>query len=84
VRDECDREREVEVDVRVDAGQVSGLAHVRVAVQQHDGHTSQEPVVDVRLEQGRVGADERLVGVAEAGVDLERHGVPGRLESVGE
>ena len=36
------------------------------------------------LEQRRIGAEQRLVGVAETGVDLEWHAGPGRLDRVGE
>ena len=61
------------MDVAVDAGQVAGVADERVAVQQHDRYAGEEPTVELGLEQRRIGAKQRLVGIAETGVDLQWH-----------
>ena len=72
-----DRQREVEEDVAVDVREPAGLAHERVAVQQHERRVAE--ALDQRLEQPGSRAREGEVGVAEAGVDLHRQRIAGRL-----
>src|SRR5437588_2227087 len=72
-----DREREVEPDVSVHVREPARLAHVRIAVKEHERCLTKP--LDQRLEVRGVGAPEMEVGVAEAAVHLYRQGVTCRL-----
>lgn len=64
----------VGVDVGEGLGEPAGLAVVGVAVQQDQGDAGRLDGADERGEEGGVGAVQGEVGIAEAGVQLEREG----------
>ena len=62
--------------MRVHGGQPRRLADIRVAVEQHQ-RAAERGILDDRTEPDRIHEPEVQVAVAEAGVDLHRHPVPG-------
>ncbi len=84
VRRERHRQRDIDIDVRVDRGQVAGLADVGVAVQQHKRHAPQGRVGQQRAHLERVVRPQIGVVVAERHVELDRQLLRGGLIERGE
>src|SRR5439155_6318048 len=77
-----EREGQVEMDVRPHRGHEGGFSRVRIRKVQHDeAYVAPSRVLEERPEQERIGLEKIDVGIAEAGVELERPaGVAARLE----
>jgi amino acid efflux transporter len=70
--DMVERLPDVQVDVRKHVRQIPGLAVKRVAVQQHDRGPGAPGRQQEVVQQGRVGAVQPHIRVAEPGVELQR------------